>query len=1797
MNFPKITFAVLMILIYSCSFQDSVKVVNFSPEGEIEKATNFTIEFSQDLAPTEKIGEWLTDEFVVFEPKINGKFKWIDPRTLQFSPDFSLDAMQNYTAKISSKVLFNKNLSTDFETFNFNTPHFDVTKAEFFWTQIPNKSYVTSIQSNLYFNYPVQPNELSSHLIITIDGNKISNFEITTTASSNIIAISLGEIKQTTENQNIVVEISKGLKSILGKEGLVENRKFDYELSKITKLDISDVVSGFDGNNGWIDIYLNQTIIKENVDNYILLEPKVEFETQVYDNHIKIITKGQTENTFTLKVKKGLQGLYGGSLDREYERVVSLLNVDPAINFSDKQGKYLMLPGLKNLSANIVNIDAVDIEVSQINKNNIMYFKNNFTNDYWGYYSYDYYLNPHESDDSYGKALYKEKIKLNSSQNWMNTININLEKAITQNEKGIFLIEIISNEERWIKDRKIVAVSDFGIITKKAKNEMIVFVNSISKAEPIEGAKVEIYSTHNTSMLEGVTDKFGVVKFSLENGKNKDESPRIIFVENESDFNYLDLRESYVETSRFDVGGFSDYSDNYKTFIYAERNLYRPGEKINLSGILRNEKMGIISDEPILLKIISPTGKVFEEFPKTLSEQGSFEQSFAMPNYAQTGLYKAELYNGAKKIIGSYNFSVEDFVPDKIRVNFKVDKQKVTPGESVKLNLDSEFLFGAKASQLKYEGEIQFRHTDFVSNKFTNFSFNNYVGENSSISNYTFDGTLDENGQVEINYTTPEKLISGGKISAYAYSSVFDLTGRTVNRVVNFDIFTKNNFIGIKSPDYYLNINQNYNFEIVSVDKDDKPSKSFNGIAKLVRYKWDSVLRKDYDGRNHYTSVKTEIVEWEKEISISGVPSKINVNAKSTGQYELRISEKENPAYYKTEFYVYGWSDLTVSNFDIDKEGKVEIVLDKKNYEPNEKAKVIFKCPFSGKLLLTLERNGIYEYKYLDVKNNSAQTEISLAESYMPNVFISATLFKPHGKESESPFLVGHGYTSISIEKKSNKLPVKIISAEKVKPNSKQEITIKTNPNKNIYVTFAAVDEGILQIKNFETPDAYKMMYANRPLKVESYDLYSLLLPEVISKKSSSGGDDLAQQLKKRVNPVTSKRYNLLSYWSGIKKTNSNGEVKINLQIPQFNGEVRLMALVYDGPKFGSSDKSIKVSDDLILEPEMPRFLSANDKQISNVTLINTTNKKSKVIINATVSGPIEIISDKYRTVEINPNSTATVQFNLSAKNEIGNGKIIFETEGLAKVKEEINIGIRTASPLVVESGSGEIKAGDKLEINLPNYFIKSTQSSTLTISKLPVIKFAKQLKYLLGYPYGCVEQTVSKVFPQLYFGDIAKNINPKLFENNNSIFFVNEGIKKLESMQLYDGSISYWQGSNESNFWGTVYAAHFLVEAKKAGFYVDENVFTKLISYLGRKVKEKNIVDYVTYSNNQKTIIKIAQKEIIYSLYVLTLANKGDISTMNYYKAMPQLLTNDTKYLLAGAFALMEKRNSFAELIPNNFNEEKTERLSGGCFDSNIRANAIMLNVLLEVDPSNLQIPVIVKYLSQNSENIYSTQETAFTFLALGKALKSQTKSDLQVDVISNGKNLGTYKNSDITISNNNLHLGKINLNAKGEGKVYYFWNTEGISTKPDVKIIDSQMKVRRTYYNYRTKNEITNNKFIQGDLIVCKISLTGGQRSAENIVISDLIPAGFENENPRLSTSTNLNWQNKNSMNVQYMDVRDDRLILFTNLKANTTNDFYYMLRVVNKGEYQLPVIGAEAMYDRDYHSFHGDGKIIVE
>jgi uncharacterized protein YfaS (alpha-2-macroglobulin family) len=451
----------------------------------------------------------------------------------------------------------------------------------------------------------------------------------------------------------------------------------------------------------------------------------------------------------------------------------------------------------------------------------------------------------------------------------------------------------------------------------------------------------------------------------------------------------------------------------------------------------------------------------------------------------------------------------------------------------------------------------------------------------------------------------------------------------------------------------------------------------------------------------------------------------------------------------------------------------------------------------------------------------------------------------------------------------------------------------------------------------------------------------------------------------------------------------------------------------------------------------------------------------------------------------------------------------------------------------------------------------------------------------------------VAKAFPQLYFQDIARLAAPELYKKNTPEFYVNEAIRKIEALQLYDGSIAYWPGSTEANYWTNVFAAHFLTEARKAGFAVSNGKLNKLLDYIHDMALKKDTYKYAFYSAGQIVYTKKAVKANIYALYVMALAGKPDLSLMNYYRSRPELITRDMKYMLAGAYGLARDWQAYNALLPASYESENPSK-DDLSFDSEIRSNAIMLNVLLDTDPNNSQIPVIVKFLTAHAGEMYSTQDLCWGFLALGKAARENLNSKISLIANAGGKNILSYSGNPVSVSDTRLNGKTVTLTAKGSGQVYYFWGAEGIKVNEPVKEEDVNLKIRRRYFD-RDGNEVHSNTFTQGDLLVCQITLTAGTRSSDNVAITDMIPAGFEIQNPRTTSLTELPWL-KNQFTPDYLDVRDDRILYFTSAYANSTETFYYMLRAVNTGTFQLPAIGAEAMYDPDYHSYNGAGVVHI-
>ncbi|HZH36052.1 MAG TPA: alpha-2-macroglobulin family protein, partial [Flavisolibacter sp.] len=883
---------------------------------------------------------------------------------------------------------------------------------------------------------------------------------------------------------------------------------------------------------------------------------------------------------------------------------------------------------------------------------------------------------------------------------------------------------------------------------------------------------------------------------------------------------------------------------------------------------------------------------------------------------------------------------------------------------------------------------------------------------------------------------------NAGLLQARFYTTVFDETGRPVSRLTASDIFTQPVFHGIRDDgSFYYPLNHTVKFSLVSLNRDGLPA-SAAAIVKVIKHEYRTVLSRSGDFFR-YESQKEDKVMADRQLTI-GDKTDYTFIPRSPGDYEVRVYRPGATAYISKQFYSYGSWGGESSSFEVNTEGHVDIETDKEKYAAGETAKVLFKAPFNGRLLVTTEQEGVLSHQYLTVEKRTASMDLKLAGQHVPNVYITATLIKPH-EMSDMPLTVAHGFQNISVEEKGRRIAVEITAQKNSRSKTRQKVVVKAAPGS--YVSLAAVDNGVLQVSSFKTPDPYGFYYQKTALDVTAYDMYPLLFPELRGRTSSTGGDGTS--LEKRLNPVPAKRFKILSYWSGLKKADASGQAYFEYEIPQFSGEVRLMAVAFKDETFGSAEANTTVADPVVLSSALPRFISPGDTVQMPVTITNTTARAASGNISLTSSGPVKLVGNPSQKISVNPNSEARVMFSLIAANAVALGKIVVTVNtGGEKFTEETEISVRPPSTLQKRSGSGSIAAGGSRNIAIPQAdFLMGSAKYEMVISRSPVAEIAGHLRYLVNYPFGCTEQTISAAFPQLYYGDFVDALNLNPGTKQAAAGNVAEAIRKIKMRQLYNGAVTLWDGWEKADWWTTTYAAHFLLEARKAGYDVDNSLLETMLSYLDNRLKTKTTVEYF-YNRDQNR--KIAPKEVAYSLYVLALANRPQVSTMNYYKAAASTLALDSRYLLSAAYAVGGDKRSFNAILPAAFAGEESVQQTGGSYYSALRDEAIALNALIDVDPGNAQVPVMAGHVSSRlkTERYLNTQERSFSFLALGKLARNAARSTVTANIRVGGKTVGTVSDKDWKGNSEQLKSSNIEIVTKGTGRLYYSWVAEGIST-----------------------------------------------------------------------------------------------------------------------------------------------------
>ncbi|MBL0273622.1 MAG: alpha-2-macroglobulin family protein [Chitinophagaceae bacterium] len=1796
------------IFLSSCK-KNAVTLSFTNAKGEVPQLGNLVFRFSSSLAKDSMLNAWDSTEYISFEPKIAGKFRWQSPDELVFSPSQPLNPATVYKAKIKSAVLkFSKyNSVKNGDKITFHTPDLALDNSQIIWMGESSTSAIPQV--DLFFNYRVNPEDLKDRLHIEVEGKK-ADFSIITISPDNKIAVRVNGLKAEDKDIDTKVIIEKGLKPEKGNTPTTEAITSSLTIPSPYVLTIQNVESEHDGMEGVIRVTTSQQLTGESLKPFLKFDPDLAYTLEANDYGFTIRSdKFDTEKSYALTVIKGLRGKIGGVMKEDYNGGVAFGELEAGISFTNSKAVYLSKKGGKNIEVQITNVPKVKLIISKIYENNLLLAQRyGYTpqekssgSDYASYdgeYEGDYSDEYGGGDALLGDVIFEKEIDTRSlpKSGAGRILNFAQFEDRLPDFKGVYHIVIRSAEDYWVKDSRYISLSDLGLIAKEGKDKIYVFTNSIKSAEAFNGVNISVYATNNQLIGTGATDKEGVATIAYSKKDFSGFKPAMIIARTADDFNYLPFNNTRVNTSRFDVAGKRNNPSGFDAFVYAERDVYRPGEKINFSVILRDAQWKNPGDVPLKMKFLMPNGKELKSFRKSLNEEGSVEGSIDIANAAITGSYTLEVYTSTDVLLASKNFSVEEFVPDRIRVSTKLDKEYLRSGDKAQLSINAMNFFGPPAANRKYETEIQVKQKYFSSKNFDGYNFS-LANQNSFFDKEVKEGTTDAEGNAVIEYTIPETYANMGALQTSFYTTVFDETGRPVSRATTVDVFTQDIFFGIKQDwFYYYPLNQPVKFNLVAVNKEGNAAGA-TAKVEVIKHEYRTVLTKS-GSYFRYESQKEDKLMVEQQISI-GNNTVYTFVPRSPGDYEIKVYHPGANNYVSRSFYSYGSYGGNNNSFEVSKEGNIEIEIDKKSYITGETAKALFKTPFSGRMLVTLETDHVVSHQYVDVSNRTASLDLKLGADHVPNVYITATLIKPH-EVSDIPLTVAHGFKNVTVEDKSRKITVEVVAQKTVRSKTHQKVSVKAAPGS--FVTLSAVDNGVLQISDFKTPNPYDYFYQKKALQVSAFDLYPLLFAEVRARLSSTGGDaDMA--MEKRTNPMPAKRIKVVSYWGGIKKANGNGVAEFEFDIPQFSGELRLMAVSYKGQSFGAADNTMTVADPIVVSTALPRFLSPGDTVNVPVTLTNTTTKAANVTATIGVEGPMKLVGGNNQSVSLAAKSEGRATFKIVADPTINVGKVTVTVSGMGeKFTDATEISVRPPSTLQKLTGSGSIAGGStqKVSIGLSD-FIPGSTNYNLVVSRSPALELGAQLKYLVQYPYGCTEQTVSAAFPQLYYGDLsdlmllspsagqAGKQQNKLNANSNIL----EAIRKIKMRQLYNGAVTLWDGEGKEDWWATIYAAHFLLEAKKAGFDVDNSLQETMLNYINSRLKNK---ETITYYFNRDQNKKIAPKEVAYGLYVLALAGRTNVPAMNYYKANPAILALDSRYLLAAAYATAGDKKSFMAMLPASFSGEESVAQTGGSYYSDVRDEAIALNALIDVDPGNAQIGTMVKHVADKLKNRQwlSTQERAFAFLALGKHAKAANNSTATAEIKVNGKVLakvdgGQWKGDMKALGNTNVEIA-----TKGNGRLFYFWEAEGISASGAYKEEDSYLKVRRRFYD-RNGKPITTNTFKQNDLIIIGISLERSfNTSIENVVITDLLPAGFEIENPRTKEIPGMDWI-KDAMTPTALDVRDDRIHFFVDANSNKQT-YYYAVRAVSPGNYKMGPVSADAMYNGEYHSYNGAGVVRV-
>jgi alpha-2-macroglobulin len=1764
-----------------------------------------------------------------FDPNIKGKTEWKNETTLVLTPARPLDPGTIYTGSLNLGKLAEVN-----ERFRSFPVRIQTIKKDFrvipgFMECDPDKENSYLVHGEVAASDYIEPAETESYLEAKL-GRK--NLGIVWDHSDNLNhKFTIKGIDREDKEQvlSVIWDGSKG--------GVKQKGSTSINIPPSDYFSVIDVIKS-PGKNPRIDVVFSDPVDgSQELEGLIHFSPYKEIKISAKSNIITLYPTDDLTGEMTLNIESSIRNIKGTPLPVTIQKQLDFTQVPPGIML---EGKGVILPASQNLifPFKAANLKAVDLRIVRIFENNLPHFlqENDIDQGYsvkrfgrpvysgrfdllsgsetntgtWNLYT----INLADYIDVEPGVMYKVSLSMRKSYSLYpckgSPEESNYEELLQQSEEQfkeswddpdnyyeeagdeIYYSYGFKWEDRddpckeayFSPDKRItrnILASNFGIIAKKgADNILHVFVNDLLSALPVNEAAIEVFDYQLQLIASGSTNPDGSAALACER------KPFLIIAKKDKDRNYLKINDgSSLSLSSFDVTGTAP-ENGIKAFVYGERDVWRPGDSIFLSILIKDMKNDLPAGHPVQFELINPQGQKVDNQVQKADEKNLLVFSTRTSPEAITGNYKANFRIGGATF--SKRVRVETIKPNRLKINLNFDDEILGGSKSVSRGtLNAKWLNGAVARNLKSSVDYILKKTKTEFDKYKQYNFDDPVSEFYSETVNIFNNEIDGNGNAGLLFKPGSDLVAPGMLNAVFTAKVSEKGGdesiiQTTYKYAPYSVFAGINLPGLQGKSRMLFTDADNVVKIVTVDETGKPVRSeveINIYKISYRWWWES----DEENLGNYISneiykpvIKESIVTQNGEGSFT-----FRIGKNDWGRYLIRATTPEGHSTGKILLIDWPWEYGMKEN----SEGATLLAIstDKEKYNPGDEIKISFPSPENSRAIITLENStGVTEEIRTNTDKGNTVVKFPAKPEMAPNIYAYVTVIQPHDQTINDMPVRLYGVVPVMVEDPSTRLQPKIEINEELRSQKPFTVKVSETNKKPMNYTLAVVDEGLLDITGFKTPDPWNYFFSREALGVITWDLYDFVLGSyggTLDRIFAIGGDealiDRAANKAQRFVPVV-KFFG--PYHLDAGKTNNHP-----IELPQYTGSVKTMVIAGSDNAFGFAEKSSFVRDPLMILATAPRTISPGDKVVLPVTLFIQKEGIREVTVNAEANDLINF-REKTKTVSVSGTEEDTELF-FTVGDKTGITRInVTATGGGETASFTMEIDVRSPNPPEVRSELRVIQPGSKWETTFKPFGMEGTGSANLTISSLPAIDIGKKMDYLLDYPHGCSEQIISAAFPQLWIKELTggdAQISKKASAN------VTEAIEEISSRQMVNGGIALWPGVNQPDNWVTSYAGHFMTEAERLGYSIPSGFKQKWMTYQKARSQEWRLDPKFRQTTNDQA----------YRLFTLALAGQPEKSAMNRLRETTDI-PQTSRWLLAAGFATTGRREVADDLL--DMRNIKTEpEYQDYYYGSEIRDKAIILYTLSLLNKNDEALPLLKEICDNfSNDNWYSTQSVAwglFSYMKWADKISGDKNTPVKIKVAVNGETADqTIQPGKIWSKDLKLKQGdnSIVIENPSSNPVYASVTMRGIPLNSEQGNTEKGLSMKIDYLN-SDLSPVDHKNLAQGSDFMMVVKVTNNTFTrVENIALTSMVPSGWEIQNTRLFEAvTGI----KESA-FEYRDYRDDRVNTYFSLLRGETKTFIMILNAAYKGEFNQPGIWCEAMYNAGYYSRHPGNTVKV-